>query len=36
MDVVDTIAATPTTVGGDGDLSRPLTPPVIKTITVKP
>jgi cyclophilin family peptidyl-prolyl cis-trans isomerase len=36
LDVVDAIAGTPTTVGADGDLSRPLTPPVIRTVTVRP
>ena len=36
MDVVDAIATTPTTMGGDGDLSQPVTPPVIKTVTVQP
>jgi cyclophilin family peptidyl-prolyl cis-trans isomerase len=36
MDVVDTLAGTPTTMGADGGQSQPLTPPVIKTITVRP
>jgi peptidyl-prolyl cis-trans isomerase B (cyclophilin B) len=36
MDVVDALANTPTTMGGDGERSRPLTPPVIKKITVRP
>jgi cyclophilin family peptidyl-prolyl cis-trans isomerase len=36
MEVVDTIASTPTTLGGDGGQSKPLTPPVIKTISVRP
>ena len=36
MDVVDALANTPTTMGGDGERSRPLTPPVITKITVRP
>ena len=36
LDVVDALAGTPTTMGADGGMSRPLTPPVIKTITVRP
>jgi cyclophilin family peptidyl-prolyl cis-trans isomerase len=36
MDVVDTLAGMPTTMGGDGGMSQPLTPPVIKTITIRP
>jgi cyclophilin family peptidyl-prolyl cis-trans isomerase len=36
MDIVDEIASTPTTMGADGDLSRPVTPPVIKTVSVHP
>jgi cyclophilin family peptidyl-prolyl cis-trans isomerase len=36
MDVVDAIASTPTTLGADGGQSQPTTPPVIKTITVRP
>ena len=36
MDVVDALANTPTAMGSDGERSRPLTPPVIKTITVRP
>lgn len=36
MDVVDALAATPTTMGADGGRSRPLTPPVIKTVTIRP
>jgi cyclophilin family peptidyl-prolyl cis-trans isomerase len=34
MDVVDALASTPTTLGPDGEMSRPLTPPVIRTITI--
>ncbi|MGE3403263.1 MAG: peptidylprolyl isomerase [Vicinamibacterales bacterium] len=36
MDVVDAIANTETTMGADGAMSQPLTPPVIKTVTVRP
>jgi hypothetical protein len=36
MDVVDAIASTPTTLGADGGQSKPTTPPVIKSITVRP
>jgi hypothetical protein len=33
---VDALANTPTTMGGDGEMSKPVTPPVIKKITVRP
>jgi len=36
MDVVDTLANTPTTMGSDGAKSKPITPPVIKKVTVRP
>ncbi len=36
LDVVDAIADTPTTLGDDGDMSKPITPIVIKTITIRP
>ena len=36
LDVVDALAGTPTTMGGDGGMSQPLTPPVIRTITIRP
>jgi cyclophilin family peptidyl-prolyl cis-trans isomerase len=36
MDVVDAIANTPTTMGADGGRSQPLTPPVIKKVTIRP
>jgi len=36
MDVVDAIAATPTTVGPGGEASKPVTPQVIKKVTVQP
>ena len=34
MDVVQKIAAVPTTLGSDGAMSKPLNPPVIKSITI--
>lgn len=36
MDVVDTIANTQTTFGADGGMSRPVTPPVMKKVTIRP
>jgi hypothetical protein len=36
MDVVDALADTPTTMGSDGAMSRPVTPPVIKKVTIRP
>lgn len=36
MDVVDALADVQTTMGGDGGMSQPLTPPRIKTITIRP
>jgi hypothetical protein len=36
LDVVDALAETPTTMGADGGMSQPLTPPVIRTITIRP
>jgi cyclophilin family peptidyl-prolyl cis-trans isomerase len=36
MDVVDALAGTPTKLGADGEMSQPLTPPVIKTVTIRP
>jgi cyclophilin family peptidyl-prolyl cis-trans isomerase len=36
MDVVDALAATPTTMGNDGGMSRPLTPPAIRKVTIRP
>jgi len=36
MDVVDALANTPTTMGSDGGMSRPLTPPVMKKVTIRP
>jgi cyclophilin family peptidyl-prolyl cis-trans isomerase len=36
MSVVDAIADLPTTLGEDGALSKPVTPPVMKKVTVQP
>jgi cyclophilin family peptidyl-prolyl cis-trans isomerase len=36
LDVVDAIAKTPTQLGADGGMSRPLQPIVIKKISVRP
>jgi len=36
LSTVDAIAETRTTLGGDGGTSKPVTPPVIKKITIKP
>jgi cyclophilin family peptidyl-prolyl cis-trans isomerase len=36
MEVVDALAATPTRRGADGNMSQPLTPPVIRTVTIRP
>jgi cyclophilin family peptidyl-prolyl cis-trans isomerase len=36
MDVVDALASVPTRPGGDGEMSRPVTPPVIKKVTIRP
>ena len=36
LDVVDALASVPATLGPDGGVSRPLTPPVIKKITIRP
>jgi cyclophilin family peptidyl-prolyl cis-trans isomerase len=36
MDAVDALAATPTTMGSDGGMSRPLTAPTIKKVTIRP
>lgn len=36
MAVVDALANTPTTMGPDGGRSQPLTPPVIRKVTIRP
>lgn len=36
MEVVDAIANTPTAPGADGAMSRPLAPPVIRKVTIRP
>src|SRR5438046_4963855 len=36
LDIVDTLADTPTTRGSDGQMSKPTVPPVIKKITIRP
>jgi cyclophilin family peptidyl-prolyl cis-trans isomerase len=36
MDVVDALANTPTVTGSDGARSRPVPPPIIKKVTVRP
>ncbi len=36
MDAVDAIANTPTAPGADGNMSKPVTPPVMKKVTIKP
>ena len=36
MDVVDALASTPTTMGSDGAMSRPITPPTIRKVTIRP
>jgi cyclophilin family peptidyl-prolyl cis-trans isomerase len=36
MEAVDAIAATPTTMGPSGEVSKPVTPQVIKKVTVQP
>ncbi len=36
MDAVDALASTPTTLGADGGMSQPVTPPIIKKVTIRP
>lgn len=36
IEVVDALASVPTTIGGDGAMSQPVTPVIIKSITVRP
>ena len=35
LEVVDALAATPTTMGADGGMSQPVTPPFIRTVTIR-
>jgi cyclophilin family peptidyl-prolyl cis-trans isomerase len=36
LDVLDALADTPTTLGADGEMSKPVVPPVIRRITILP
>jgi cyclophilin family peptidyl-prolyl cis-trans isomerase len=36
IEVVDALAETPTQRGPDGGMSKPITPPVIKKVTIRP
>jgi cyclophilin family peptidyl-prolyl cis-trans isomerase len=36
MDVVDALAETPTTMGGDGGMSQPIKAPVMTKVTIRP
>jgi hypothetical protein len=36
MEVVDALAGTPTRMGADGGMSQPLTPPIMKKVTIRP
>jgi len=36
METVDALADTPTARGADGEMSRPVTPPIIRKITIRP
>jgi cyclophilin family peptidyl-prolyl cis-trans isomerase len=36
LDVVDALAGTPTRMGPDGGMSQPLTPPIMKKVTIRP
>jgi cyclophilin family peptidyl-prolyl cis-trans isomerase len=36
LETVDAIASTPTSMGADGNMSRPVTPPVIRKVTIRP
>ena len=36
MEVVDALADTQTTMGADGNMSKPVAPPVIKTVAIRP
>jgi cyclophilin family peptidyl-prolyl cis-trans isomerase len=36
LEVIDALADTSTTIGADGAMSRPVTPPIIKKVTIRP
>ncbi len=36
LQVVDALAELPTVMGGDGNMSKPVSPPIIRKITIKP
>jgi cyclophilin family peptidyl-prolyl cis-trans isomerase len=36
MDTVDALASVPTTMGADGGMSKPMSPPTIKRVTIRP
>jgi cyclophilin family peptidyl-prolyl cis-trans isomerase len=36
IDAVDALASSPTTLGADGEMSRPVTPAIIKKVTIRP
>jgi cyclophilin family peptidyl-prolyl cis-trans isomerase len=36
IEVVDALAETPTTTGSDGEMSKPITPPVLLKVTIRP
>jgi cyclophilin family peptidyl-prolyl cis-trans isomerase len=36
LEAVDALASTPTTIGADGGMSQPLTPPTMKKVTIRP
>jgi cyclophilin family peptidyl-prolyl cis-trans isomerase len=36
IEVVDALATMPTAMGNDGGMSKPLTPPVIRKVSIRP
>jgi cyclophilin family peptidyl-prolyl cis-trans isomerase len=36
MDTVDALASVPTTMGADGGMSKPMSPPTIRKVTIRP
>jgi cyclophilin family peptidyl-prolyl cis-trans isomerase len=36
LDTLDALGNTPVTMSADGEPSRPLTPPILKKVTIKP